>query len=760
MRQGGGVDPGAPDPLSGLLASSLHGLEVGFIALDSRDRVVQMNATASQITGWLEQQALGRDVAEILDAHEGPRADHPVLAPARCRLTTRQGLQRLVEWRRVTADPVMTAHAAGNVILLRDLSDLNEIEVGLHRLAAIVESSSDAIIGKTLDGVITSWNEAAHQLFGYPAEHAVGCKIDMLIPQDRRHEEQQILAALGRGERVPAFDTVRLTRDGRDVEVSLTVSPIRDAVGQIVGAAKIVRDISYRREAEQARMHTLQLEAENRRILDASRMKSQFLANMSHELRTPLNAVIGFADLLESGAVPHASPKHREFLGHIGRSGRHLLQLINDVLDLAKVESGKMSFYPERVDLRAMLDDVLAIQHTALLKKKLQARVVVVEELGEVMLDPARFKQVLFNLLSNAIKFTPDGGRIDLRVLQAGDSYFRLEVEDNGIGIAAEDLSRLFVEFQQLDTGTSKLHAGTGLGLALTRRLVREQGGEVGVRSLLGVGSVFHVILPRQPSAAGATEPGRVLVLESKPALQSAISRTLDHYGQGAEAAATADQALQQAQSHRFSGLTLDLALPDLPGLQTFSRIREHPHNRAATVLGLTMRAGQGATSFPVADLLHKPLQADEVIAALIRARLLEHAQPRVLVVDDDPQALALMQALLGSAGLAVELCPDATQALADLDRIEPHALILDLMMPGMDGFQVLHLLQQSPRWRTLPVFIWTSMILSESEYQQLAASAQAILGKGGGALDALLQRLRHWQDDAAGVPRSMRAEP
>ena len=291
----------------------------------------------------------------------------------------------------------------------------------------------------------------------------------------------------------------------------------------------IVSEITEQRQAENARLTAQRLEAENRQIQEASRLKSQFLANMSHELRTPLNAVIGFADLLHAGLVKPDSPKHQEFLGLIGTSGRHLLQLINDVLDLSKVESGKFDFFPEAVDLPTVLKEVQDILHTASLHKNivLVLVLVLVTEIDPAVtglrFDPSRLKQVLYNSLSNAIKFTAAHGRVTVRAFAQGPDHFGLEVEATGIGIAPADLPRLFTKFQQLDAGYSKQHHGTGLGLALTRRLVQAQGGSVSVRSMLGVGSVFYLVLNRvhgadagraesQTDAITATD--RVLVIE------------------------------------------------------------------------------------------------------------------------------------------------------------------------------------------------------------------------------------------------------
>jgi signal transduction histidine kinase/DNA-binding response OmpR family regulator len=558
--------------------------------------------------------------------------------------------------------------------------------------------------------------------------------------------------------RVPAFDTVRRAKDGRQIEVSLTISPIRDADGRIVGASKIVRDITQRKQVEQARLKLEQLEAENRQIQQASRFKSQFLANMSHELRTPLNAIIGFSELMLAGRVTPESPKHRTFLGHIASSGHHLLQLINDVLDLSKVESGKFEFFPEPVDMPRLVKEVGDILHAGIERKAITFRGEIDPQLHAIVLDPARLKQVLYNYLSNAIKFTPSAGCITVRVTADGEEHFRLEVEDTGIGIAAEELPRLFKEFEQVDAGRDKQHQGTGLGLALTRRLVEAQGGSVGVRSEPGRGSVFHLRLNRvhgndaaHTKAAAHAHPDaqvqRLLVIEDDPHLQARLVKGLLNAGYVVETAGSAAHAASLVLKLRFDGLTLDLRLPDQSGLGLLADIRNKENSPGARVLGLTVPVeGSTAASFAVADILSKPLRSGDVALAMTRFRGPQGTIARVLVIDDDPMALDLMRAALADVGVDAVCIQDGRQALGEIDQHQPQAIILDLMMPGFDGFAVLDALHRLPKWRDTPVFIWTSMILTDDEYESLTGSARSIVGKGGGDLMAMLERLKLWQ--------------
>jgi len=359
----------------------------------------------------------------------------------------------------------------------------------LAQLAAIVESSDDAIMGKTLDGVITSWNSGAERMFGYSRQEALGIPMLIIFPPDRRDEEPQILARIARGESIDHFETVRIRKDGKLIDVSVTISPIKDGSGRIVGASKIARDITERRQADEA------LRARNL-AQAANRMKSEFLANMSHELRTPLNGIIGFSEFLVDEKPGQLNAKQKEYLNDILNSGRHLLQVINDVLDLSKVEAGKMDLLPETFALPKAVEEVCSVVSQMAERKRIAICRKFAPSIGDVTLDRQKFKQVLLNLLSNAVKFTDDGGQVNIIVGPVDPGRLQLQVCDTGIGIKSEELGKLFVEFQQLDSSLARRHQGTGLGLALTKKIVEFQKGTIAVESEPGKGSIFTVIVP------------------------------------------------------------------------------------------------------------------------------------------------------------------------------------------------------------------------------------------------------------------------
>ncbi|HTA77170.1 MAG TPA: PAS domain S-box protein [bacterium] len=368
---------------------------------------------------------------------------------------------------------------------------LKTAEGQVARFRAILEAAPDSMIIVGKDGKIILVNAQTLTLFGYQREELIGQRIEILIPQRFRagHPEKRDGYAhspktrpMGAG-----LDLYALRKDGTEFPAEISLSPMETSEGTFVTAA--IRDVSERKR---------QLEEQNRRMQEANRLKSEFLANMSHELRTPLNAIIGFSELMYHEKVGPLSPDHKEYLGDILTSARHLLQLINDVLDITKVEAGKMEFRPEIIDLGKVTGEVKDILRGLAGSKKIQIDIEVDPSFSRVVLDSSKFKQVLYNYLSNAIKFSPEGGRIMIRLMPEGAGQFRLEVEDKGIGIDAKDIHKLFIEFQQLDAGSSKKYAGTGLGLALTKRIVEAQGGTVGVKSEFGKGSVFFAVLPRE----------------------------------------------------------------------------------------------------------------------------------------------------------------------------------------------------------------------------------------------------------------------
>jgi PAS domain S-box-containing protein len=362
-------------------------------------------------------------------------------------------------------------------------------------LAAIIDSSDDAIVSKTLDGVITSWNPGAERIFGYPAAEAVGQRISLIIPRERLAEEDAVLAQILRGEKVDHFETVRQTKDGRLIDISLTVSPVRDSAGRVIGASKIARDITERRRIEGERDALLARVQEARAEAEAlNRGKDEFLATLSHELRTPLNAIFGWARMLATGQLGADERAHAAEV--ILRNATAQVQLIDDLFDVSRIITGNMHLDVRPVDLRAVVEAALDAVRPAVAAKAIRLETVLDPRAGPIMGAPDRLQQVIWNLLSNALKFTPTGGRIQVH-LRRSDPQVELIVSDTGEGIHPDVLPYIFDRFRQGDTGTNRRHGGLGIGLALARYLVDLHGGSIRADSPgVGLGATFTVTLP------------------------------------------------------------------------------------------------------------------------------------------------------------------------------------------------------------------------------------------------------------------------
>ena len=476
-----------------------------------------------------------------------------------------------------------------------ELNFLAEQEsLAVARLAAIVECCDDAIIGKTLDGIITSWNRGAERLFGHTAAETIGRSILLLIPPERRDEEATILSRLCRGERIEHFETQRITKSGEQIDVSLTVSPIRDARGRIVGASKIARDIGERRRIEEAQKQLMEAERHAREQAQrANLLKDEFLSVLSHELRTPLSAIQAWGHLLAAG---RARPEEMRQAGEvIVRNTMVQRRVIDDLLDIGRIVSGRLRVEMEAVDPVQIAHATLDTIRPAALAKQIRIRDTLDQGAPTVRADPARLQQVLWNLLSNAVKFTPEGGLVQL-TMDRIDGQLRFSVTDNGKGIDAEFLPRVFERFTQGDATRSRQHGGLGLGLAIAKQLMELQGGSISAASPgEGLGATFAVTLPlpdatTSPEALAPAYPTwpadsvamdrsdlsgiKVLVVDDEPDALESLSRTLTDSGATVFAAQSAQAALGLVQTKSPHVLISDIGMPEMDGYELLRRVR------------------------------------------------------------------------------------------------------------------------------------------------------------------------------------------
>jgi PAS domain S-box-containing protein len=492
-------------------------------------------------------------------------------------------------------------------------------------LAAIVESSDDAIVSKSLEGIIRSWNSGAQRIFGYTAAEAIGKPVLMLLPADRKEEETEILRRLRSGERVDHFESIRVTKDGRKIDVSLTISPVRDSTGRIIGASKVARDITRQKAAERElqilkeaadaanreKDELLQSERAARGEAErASRMKDEFLANLSHELRTPLNAILGWAQILRNNPEQEDV---REGVEIIERNARVQTQIIEDLLDMSRIISGKIRLDVQRVDLAEIVRASVETVKPATEAKGIKMHTVLDAFAGPVSGDPNRLQQVFWNLLTNAVKFTPKGGRIQV-LLERVNSHLEVSVTDSGEGIAPEFLPFVFDRFRQADGGTARRHGGLGLGLAIVRQLAELHGGNVRAKSAgPGTGSTFVVTLPltvihpendeserRHPASRGTRmvddtcvkiEGVRVLLVDDEPDARALVKRLLDDCKAVVATAASAEEAMRLLPNDIPDVLISDIGMPLEDGYSLIKRVRALGKDRGGNLPAIALTA-------------------------------------------------------------------------------------------------------------------------------------------------------------------------
>ncbi|WP_194136635.1 response regulator [Salipiger mangrovisoli] len=522
----------------------------------------------------------------------------------------------------------------------------------------------------------------------------------------------------------PSGSRVEVAHGGRWLLVSKRKTP--DG-----GTVAVYSDISELRDRQ------LDLEAARAEAEQANEAKSRFLASMSHELRTPLNAIIGYSEMLIEDAEETGDKGTVPDLERIESSGRHLLALINDVLDLSKIEAGKMELFFEEVDIAALVEDVRLTVAPLLAINSNSLFVAVAPGVGSMRTDRTKLRQNLFNLLSNASKFT-SAGRVDLRVARDGD-VVSFEVSDEGIGMSAEQLGRLFRPFVQAESSTAGKYGGTGLGLSIVKSYCEMLGGSVSVVSEPGKGSIFTMRLPAR--GAEATSPkarATVLIIDDDPAALTSLGTAVKDAGYAVLTASDAEAGLALAREHRPETVLLDIIMPERDGWSVLRTMKEDPLLCEIPVIMVSILSDREmGLAFGAVDLLSKPVDPARLLAAL---QALTGAQPReVLLVDDDPATRSLFRRILAREGWAVREAADGARALALVAERMPGLMVLDLMMPNLDGFQTLRRLRETEAGRGLPVIVVTSKDLTRREFDWLQANARDVVVKGGDGRAGLL---------------------
>ncbi|TNC14431.1 response regulator [Methylobacterium terricola] len=619
-----------------------------------------------------------------------------------------------------------------------------------ERFRSLTEATSAIVWTTTPDGafreVASEWTRFTGQS---PAEAAGAGFLAAIHPDDR--EATRVAwehAVAGRTlytieHRLRRHDGVWRHMEGRSVPILEEDGRVREWVGAHA-------DVTARKEAE------LELAAAKEAAEEANRAKSQFLANMSHELRTPLSAVIGYSEMLQEELEDLGEESLLGDMRKIEANARHLLGLINDVLDLSKIEAERMEVYAEDLDVAETVREVATTVDALVVKKGNHLDLHLGEgdgkDLGRAHTDATKLRQCLINLLSNAAKFT-EGGTITLsaaREHREGGDRLRFTVTDTGIGMSEEQLSRLFQRFTQADASTTRRFGGTGLGLAITRAFARMLGGEITVTSRVGEGTTFTLELPALYEERDPAEPGHedghpvpdapavptagsnlVLVVDDDPATRDLIARFLRRDGFEVATAADGRAGLEAARRLRPRVVLLDVTMPRMDGWAVLRALRADPDFGAIPVIMVTVLDEQNlAFSLGATDYLHKPVEWGALKEAMERFRPAIHEGP-VLVVDDDPDVRERMTTMLTREGWRVASAENGLAGLEAVGVRKPGLVLLDLMMPEMDGFGFLRALRDRPEWRDIPVVVLTAKDITAEDRRRLAGRADRILQKG-----------------------------
>jgi PAS domain S-box-containing protein len=631
---------------------------------------------------------------------------------------------------------------------------------------SIFEHAVDGIFQTSVIGTYLSANPALAKIYGYDSpEHLIADlsgNVDRIyVDASRRAEFVQLITQYNT---VVDFESQVWRRDGHIIWISETARTVRNEKGEVIYYEGSIKDISDRKHSAD------ELFKAKESAEAANRAKSQFLANMSHELRTPLNAIIGYSEMLQEDAADLGYEDITPDLEKIRNAGKHLLGLINDILDISKIEAGKMSLYLESFDIAQLVADVQATVQPLIEKNGNTLLLDCPTTLGTMYADLTKLRQNLLNLLSNASKFT-DKGTITLKI-ESTNHQIIFEVTDSGIGMTPAQVARLFQPFSQADGSTTRKYGGTGLGLAITQRFCQMMGGDITVQSVAGQGSTFKMAIPQvvadlpedqsthdepitsaaEPAETTACPPSAtVLVIDDDPAVRDLMVRQLSKEGFQVETAANGQEGLHLAQKLRPDVITLDVMMPMMGGWSVLSALKADPNLADIPVVMLTIMDEQDTGfSLGASDYLTKPIDYKRL------TKMLSHYRPsqggasnnnqaigHVLIVEDDSTTRQMFQRILSKENWAVTTAQNGRVALEKVAMQIPDLILLDLMMPEMDGFQFISALRSQPSYRQIPVIVITAMELTPDDQQKLIGSVEQVLQKGGSSCDELLREVR-----------------
>jgi PAS domain S-box-containing protein len=604
-------------------------------------------------------------------------------------------------------------------------------------------------------------NKAAVRKYGYSTAEFLAMTVkDIRLTEDVPALLESVASVREGNEQVS--DWRHRLKDGSIIDVEITSYALNFSgrPAEVVVAV----DISQKKHNETEKtkfMDSLaaanrQLELRNREVEQATKLKSKFLASMSHELRTPLNAIVGFSGLLADGTAGQMNDKQKRFVTHIKEGAHHLLQLINDILDLSKIEAGQLEIRCEDFQVKDALPEVLSTIRPLAMAKNIRVHHDLAASYS-IYADRVRFKQILYNLLSNAVKFTPEGGHVSIHYAELSE-LIRVSVRDTGIGIRPEDQEVIFEEFRQIEGDGA--HEGTGLGLAITKRLVEQQGGNIWLESEFGKGTCFSFTLPAgsaqshvtpdlgpriQPSLSpGSGKMPLILIVDDEVPAREILASYLEPEGFRVEIACSAAEAIAKARELQPDAITLDILMPNSNGFDTLLSLKSESDTAHIPIIVVSI-VDQQKMGFALgaADYLVKPVDKGRLLRTIRKyTQPLTIAESLILVVDDDPSTLDLLETTLHSAGYKTKTALSGKAALDTLAHTRVNGILLDLVMPEMDGFEVLEHVKHDAALKDIPVIILTAKSLTEEDGEVLKRQAQALLQKNGAWKEGLMTTL------------------